>query len=80
MTFAIDYKNKSQSIHLLNGTTGIKDIDYIHKKATILYRIGKQYLDKSITIEYVNLIVKYAFNLLKLVEMSASITQKIIQL
>jgi len=48
ITFAIDYKNKSQAIHWLSGIIGIKDINYINKKANILYWIGKQYQDKGI--------------------------------
>ena len=46
ITFAIDYKN--QSILLLAGTIGIKDIDYVNKKADIGYWIGRQYQGKGI--------------------------------
>jgi [ribosomal protein S5]-alanine N-acetyltransferase len=71
ITFAIDYKNNSQSIHLLVGTIGIKDIDYITKKANIGYWIGKQYQGKGIATECVKLVVNYAFDVLELEEISA---------
>ena len=54
--FAIDYKNKSQSIKLLVGTVGIKNIDFVNKKANIGYWIGKQYQSKGIATECVKLI------------------------
>ena len=69
ITFAIDYKNKS--ILLLAGTIGIKDIDYVNKKANIGYWIGKQYQGKGIATECVRLVVNYAFDELKLKEISA---------
>ena len=69
ITFAIDYKYKS--ILLLAGTIGIKDIDYVNKKADIGYWIGKQYQDKGIATECVKLVVNYAFDELKLEEISA---------
>src|ERR671912_1520617 len=69
ITFAIDYKNKS--ILLLAGTIGIKDIDYVNKKADIGYWIGKQYQGKGIATECVKLVVNYAFDELKLEEISA---------
>ena len=69
ITFAIDYKNKS--ILLLVGTIGIKDIDYVNKKANIGYWIGKQYHRKGIATECVKLVVNYAFDVLKLEEISA---------
>src|SRR4030095_6726580 len=47
ITFAIEYKNKSQSNQLLVGTIGIKDIDYVNKKANIGYWIGQQYHGKA---------------------------------
>ena len=71
ITFAIDYKNKSQSIQLLCGTIGINDIDYSNKKANIGYWIGKQYQSKGIATESVKLVVNYAFDILKLIEISA---------
>jgi RimJ/RimL family protein N-acetyltransferase len=71
ITFAIDYKNKSQSIKLPVGTIGIKHIDFVNKKANIGYWIGKQYQGKGIATECVKLIVNYAFDILKLVEISA---------
>ncbi len=71
ITFAIDYKNKSQSVHLLVGIVAIKDIDYVNKKANIGYWIGQQYQGKGITTECVELVVKYAFDLLELKEISA---------
>lgn len=71
ITFAIDFKNKSQLIHLLAGTIGIKNIDYVNKKANIGYWIGKQYQDQGIATESVELVVNYAFNILKLEEISA---------
>lgn len=71
ITFAIDYKNKLQSIHLLAGTIDIKDIDYVNKKANIGYWIGKQYQGKGIATECVKLVVNYAFDILKLEEISA---------
>ena len=69
ITFAIDYKYKS--ILLLTGTIGIKDIDYFNKKAKIGYWIGKQYQGKGIATECVKLVVNYAFDDLKLEEISA---------
>ena len=71
ITFAIDYKNKSKSILLLAGTIGIKDIDYVNKKADIGYWIGKQYQGKGIATECVKLVVNYAFDELKLEEILA---------
>jgi RimJ/RimL family protein N-acetyltransferase len=69
ITFAIDYKYKS--ISLLAGTIGIKDIDYVNKKADIGYWIGKQYQGKGIATECVKLVVNYAFDVLELEEISA---------
>ena len=69
ITLAIDYKNKS--ILLLVGTIGVKDIDYVNKKANIGYWIGKQYQGKGIATESVKLVVKYAFEILELEEISA---------
>ena len=69
ITLAIDYKTKS--ILLLAGTIGIKDIDYVNKKAKIGYWIGKQYQGKGIATECVKLVVNYAFDELKLEEISA---------
>jgi RimJ/RimL family protein N-acetyltransferase len=71
ITFAIEYKNKSQSNQLLVGTIGIKDIDYVNKKANIGYWIGKQYQGKGIATECVKLVVNYAFDVLELEEISA---------
>jgi RimJ/RimL family protein N-acetyltransferase len=71
ITFAIDYKNKLQSFQLLSGTIGIKHIDYVNKKANIGYWIGKQYQDKGIATECINLVVNYAFDILELEEISA---------
>ena len=69
ITFAIDYKYKS--LLLLAGTIGIKDIDYVNKKADIGYWIGKQYQGKGIATECVKLIVNYVFDELKLEEILA---------
>ena len=71
ITFAIDYKNQSQSFQLLSGTIGIKDIDYVNKKANIGYWIGKQYHGKGIATECIKLVVNYAFDLLDLEEILA---------
>src|SRR5918995_6932809 len=71
ISFAIDYKNKLQLFQLLSGTIGIKDIDYINKKANIGYWIGKQYQGKGIATECVKLVVNYAFDELKLEEILA---------
>lgn len=71
MTFGIEYKNTLESKLLLAGTIGIKDIDYINKKANIGYWIGKHYQGKGIATECVKLVVKYAFDVLKLKEISA---------
>jgi [ribosomal protein S5]-alanine N-acetyltransferase len=71
ITFAIDYKNKLQSFQLLSGTIGIKDINYVNKKANIGYWIGKQYQDKGIATECIKLVINYAFDVLKLEEISA---------
>ena len=73
LTFAIDYKTKLQSFQLLSGTIGIKDIDYVNKKAKIGYWIGKQYQGKGIATESVKLVVNYAFDELKLEEISACV-------
>jgi len=71
ISFAIDYKNKLQLFQLLSGTIGIKDIDYINKKANIGYWIGKQYQGKGIATECIKLVVNYAFDVLKVEEISA---------
>jgi RimJ/RimL family protein N-acetyltransferase len=71
ITFAIDYKNKSKSLLLLAGTIGLKDIDYVNKTVDIGYWIGKQYQGKGIATECVRLVVNYAFDELKLKEISA---------
>jgi RimJ/RimL family protein N-acetyltransferase len=71
ITFGIEYKNTLESKLLLVGTIGIKDIDYVNKKANIGYWIGKQYQDKGIATECVKLVVNYAFDALKLKEISA---------
>jgi ribosomal-protein-serine acetyltransferase len=71
ITFAIDYKNKSQSVHLLVGIIAVKDIDYVNKKANIGYWIGQQYQGKGIATECVELVVKYAFDVMELKEISA---------
>lgn len=57
--FAIDYKRKSEPIQLLVETIGIKDIDYVNKKANIGYWIGKQYQGKGLATECVKLVVTY---------------------
>jgi len=69
--FAISYKNKLEPIQLLAGTIGIKDIDYVNKKANIGYWIGKQYQGKGLATECVKLVVKYGFDILKLITISA---------
>ena len=71
ITFAIDYKNKFQSVHLLVGIIAVKDIDYVNKKANIGYWIGQQYHGKGIATECIELVVKYAFDVLELKEISA---------
>ena len=71
ITFAIDYKNKFQSVHLLVGIIAVKDIDYVNKKANIRYWIGQQYHGKGIATECIELVVKYAFDVLELKEISA---------
>jgi RimJ/RimL family protein N-acetyltransferase len=71
ITFGIEYKNILESKLLLVGSIGIKDIDYVNKKANIGYWIGKQYQGKGIATECVKLVVKYAFDILKLEEISA---------
>ena|SRR5215217_2137080 len=71
ITFGIEYKNMLESKPLLVGTIGIKDIDYVKKKANIGYWIGKQYQGKGIATECVKLVVNYAFDVLKLKEISA---------
>ncbi|MGZ5472077.1 MAG: GNAT family N-acetyltransferase [Nitrososphaeraceae archaeon] len=50
---------------------GIKDIDYVNKKANIGYWIGKQYHGKGIATECIKLVVNYAFDLLDLEEILA---------
>ncbi len=71
ITFAIDYKNKFQSVRLLVGIIAIKDIDYVNKKANIGYWIGQQYHGKGIATECIELVVNYAFDVLGLKEISA---------
>jgi RimJ/RimL family protein N-acetyltransferase len=65
ITFGIEYKNILESKLLLVGTIGIKDIDYVNKKANIGYWIGKQYQGKGIATECIKLVVNYAFDVLK---------------
>lgn len=71
ITFGIEYKNTVESKVLLVGTIGIKDIDYVNKKANIGYWIGKQYQGKGIATECIKLVVNYVFDILKLEEISA---------
>jgi RimJ/RimL family protein N-acetyltransferase len=71
--FGIEYKNILESKLLLVGTIGIKDIDYVNKKANIGYWIGKQYQGKGIATECIKIVVNYAFDVLKLEESSASV-------
>ena len=71
ITFGIEYKNMLESKLPLVGTIGIKDIDYVNKKANIGYWIGKQYQDKGMATECVKLVVNYAFDVLKLEQISA---------
>src|SRR5215213_8810253 len=71
ITFVIEYKNMLESKPLLVGTIGIKDIDYVNKKANIGYWIGKQYQGKGIATECIKIVVNYAFDILKLKEISA---------
>lgn len=71
ITFGIEYNNTLESKLLLVGTIGIKDIDYIKKKANIGYWIGKQYQGKGIATECIKLVVNYAFDVLELQEVSA---------
>jgi RimJ/RimL family protein N-acetyltransferase len=71
ITFGVEYKNRLESKLLLVGTIGIKDIDYVNKKANMGYWIGKQYQGKGIATECIKLVVNYAFDALKLKEISA---------
>ena len=71
ITFGIEYKDILESKLPLVGTIGIKDIDYFNKKANIGYWIGKQYQGKGIATECIKLVVNYAFDILKLEEISA---------
>jgi RimJ/RimL family protein N-acetyltransferase len=71
ITFGIEYKNTLETNWPLVGTIGIKDIDYVNKKANVGYWIGKQYQDKGIATESVKLVINYAFDVLKLEEISA---------
>ena len=71
ITFGIEYKNILESKLLLVGTIGIKNIDYVNKKTNIGYWIGKQYQGKGIATECIKLVVNYAFDTLKLDEISA---------
>jgi len=71
ITFGIEYNNILESKVLLVGIIGIKDIDYVNKKANIGYWIGKQYQGKGIATECIKLVVNYAFEVLKLEEISA---------
>jgi ribosomal-protein-serine acetyltransferase len=57
--------------YLLAGTIGIKNIDYVNKKADIGYWVGKQYQGQGIATESIELVVNYTFNILKLEEISA---------
>jgi [ribosomal protein S5]-alanine N-acetyltransferase len=69
--FGIEYNNTLESKLLLVGTISIKDIDYVNKKADIGYWIGTQYQGKGIATECIKLVVNYAFDILKLKEISA---------
>src|SRR5687767_9685914 len=71
ITFGIVYKSILESKLLLVGTIGIKDINYVNKKANIGYWIGKQYQSKGIATECIKLIIRYVFDVLKLEEISA---------
>ena len=71
ITFGIEYKNIVESKLLLVGTIGIKNIDYVNKKTNIGYWIGTQYQGKGIATECIKLVVNYAFDALKLEEISA---------
>jgi RimJ/RimL family protein N-acetyltransferase len=71
ITFGIEYKDTLESNLLLVGTIGIKDIDYVNKKANLGYWIGKQYQGKGIATECIKLVVNYVFDELKLEEISA---------
>jgi ribosomal-protein-alanine N-acetyltransferase len=71
ITFGIEYNNTLESKLLLVGTIGIKDIDYVDKKANIGYWIGKHYQGKGIATECIKLVVNYTFDELKLEEISA---------
>src|SRR5215212_6667809 len=71
ITFVIEYKNMLESKVLLVGIIGIKDIDYVNKKANIGYWIGTQYQGKGTATECIKLVFNYAFDILKLEEISS---------
>ncbi len=71
ITFGVEYKNTLESKLLLVGTIGIKDIDYVNKKANMEYWIGKQYQGKRIATKCIKIVVNYTFDALKLKEISA---------
>ena len=71
ITFGIEYKNTLESNLSLAGPIGIKEIDYVNKKANIGYWMGKQYQGKGIATECIKLAINYAFDILKLIEISA---------
>ncbi len=71
ITFGIEYKNTLESNLSLAGTIGIKEIDYVNKKANIGYWMGKQYQGKGIATECIKLAINYAFDILELEEISA---------
>ena len=71
ITFGIEYKNTLESNLSLAGPIGIKEIDYVNKKANIGYWMGKQYQGKGIATECIKLAINYAFDILELEEISA---------
>jgi RimJ/RimL family protein N-acetyltransferase len=78
-----DYKNKSRKIYefviilksddSLAGLISLYDIDRDNRKAKIGYWLGKHYRGQGYTSEALKLIIKYAFEKLKLNKISASV-------
>jgi [ribosomal protein S5]-alanine N-acetyltransferase len=63
--FAIEYKSMSKLTNnypVFVGSIGLKNIDFINKKADLGYWIGEEYWGRGIATECVRLIINYAFS------------------
>jgi RimJ/RimL family protein N-acetyltransferase len=69
--FAIQYKNNLGDVNRLVGIISLKNIDSDNRKANVGYWIGELYWGNGIASEAVALVIKYAFSVLGLQEISA---------